>query len=386
MTLTKRERVFRTLALDGEPDMVPIHHLGFERTGESFQQFAKSEEKKELDTYVKTKSSRVRYYVTEARFWNLDLQAINIFSPSIKYRTQPAPEGFPEDHYMNPISGKVYKNVQQVDTGLIYSWYVGGCFTSPEIVQHYWSRFGKPSELINDSLYYSPKKWEEFVEAVCPYFFPVPDLPLAPHEALFEGMTIGKVAYYMRKNPSFIHSMMEEYTKTNVEIANRLAEANVEVVWMYDDLGYKGQSIFSLRHLREFIIPYYKRIYETCKKHGMLIIQHSCGYIDEVLPYLVDAGLNGIQALEPAAGVDLAHLKNTLGDRICFIGGIDSSRVLNFGTPQDIEEEVKRCINAAGKGGGYFVGASHNILNTPWENVLTLRDAIEKYRKYPIKF
>lgn len=99
---------------------------------------------------------------------------------------------------------------------------------------------------------------------------------------------------------------------------------------------------------------------------------------------MVDAGLNCIQSLEPAAGVDLAHLKQTLGDRLCFMGGIDSSRVLNFGTSEDIVQEVKRCIKAAGNNGGYFVGPSHNILNAPWENIKALRHAIERYRGYPI--
>jgi uroporphyrinogen decarboxylase len=101
---------------------------------------------------------------------------------------------------------------------------------------------------------------------------------------------------------------------------------------------------------------------------------------------MVDAGLNCIQALEPAAGVDLAHLKETLGDRLCFMGGIDSSGILNFGTPGDIEEEVKRCIKAAGNGGGYITGPSHSILNVPWENVVALRDAMLKYQKYPLNF
>ena len=67
------------------------------------------------------------------------------------------------------------------------------------------------------------------------------------------------------------------------------------------------------------------------------------------------------------------------------MGGMDSSRILNLGTPQDIEEDVKNCIKAAGKGGGYFAGPSHNIINTPWENVLALKAALEKYRKYPLK-
>ncbi len=99
---------------------------------------------------------------------------------------------------------------------------------------------------------------------------------------------------------------------------------------------------------------------------------------------MVDAGLNGIQALEPAAGVDLAHLKETLRDRVAFLGGIDGSNILNFGTPKDVGDEVKRCFKAAAQGGGYFAGPSHNVLNAPWENILALRTAIEKYRKYPL--
>jgi uroporphyrinogen decarboxylase len=189
----------------------------------------------------------------------------------------------------------------------------------------------------------------------------------------------------MRKNPSFIHMIMDEYTKVNIEIIKRIAEAGVDVVFFSDDLGFKGRSILSIEHFKKFILPYYKELYQACKKRGIFIVQHSCGYIDKNLPYMADAGLDCIQALEPAAGVDLAYLKNTLGDKLCFMGGIDSSRILNFGTPKDIEMEVKRCIEAAGNTGGYFVGPSHNILNAPWENLLALKAAINKYRGYPLK-
>ena len=118
----------------------------------------------------------------------------------------------------------------------------------------------------------------------------------------------------------------------------------------------------------------------------MIVLLHSDGKIDEYLPDLVDAGLNGIQALEATAGVDLAGLKERLGDRLSFLGGLDSSGILCFGTPKDVEDNVKKCIKAAGNGGGYFVGPSHDILNMPWENVLAMRVAIEKYINYPLNF
>jgi len=177
---------------------------------------------------------------------------------------------------------------------------------------------------------------------------------------------------------------MTELNKVNLELIKRFAEAGVDIVFYMDDLGMKNRSISSIDQFKQFFLPYYKQMYQTCKKYGMFMIQHSCGYIDKLLPLMVDAGLNGIQSLEPAANVDLARLKDTLGDKIVFLGGIDGSNILNFGSPRDVEEEVKRCVKSAAQGGGYFAGPSHNVLNAPWENIMALRAAIEKYRKYPL--
>ncbi|MHA1723758.1 MAG: uroporphyrinogen decarboxylase family protein [Promethearchaeota archaeon] len=385
MALTKRNRVFKTLELDGEPDMVPIHTLGFEQTGTAFAAFKNSKEREKYQSRVKSTTSNVKYYITEQRFWNVDLYAMDPWPAKMRERSKKAPPEYP-DCRLNIINGKLYKIVKQVETGIDYSWYIGGYYTSPEIVHSYWDQYGRPTELINDRVNYSPKVWEGFVEALSPYFYPAGMLPVCPHEFLFEGMSIARVAYYIRKNPAFIHEVMSEYANVDLEIIKRFGEAGVDLVWLFDDLGYKGKSLFSIDSFKKFILPYYKKIYDACHKNGMLIIQHSCGYIDKLLPYMADAGLDAIQALEPAAGVDLKALKEKLGDKICFIGGMDSSRALNFGTPKDVEEDVKKCIKAAAPGGGYFAGPSHNILNVPWENVLALRDAIEKYRKYPLRF
>jgi len=387
MVLSKRERVIRALERDNEPDLIPIHYLGFERTGTAYQQFLGSKEYKANETYVENNFSREDYRwagnITELRFWNVDCHAIDPWRKRIKSLIAEGPPEYP-NCYLIPTTGRIFKRVEQVKTGLSYAWYIDGYFRTPEILHSYWDEYGKPSEHINDDVNYTPKVWEDFVENLSPYLYPIARLVIAMNEALFEGMTVSRVTYHMRKNPKFIHEVMSEYTKTNIEFIKRYAEAGVDIVFYYDDLGYKGRSMFSPENFRTFMLPYYKKIYQECKKHGMFIIQHSCGYIDKLLPDMVEAGLDCIQALEPAAGVDLAHLKETLGDRVSFMGGMDSTRILSFGTPKEVEEEVKRCIQAAGIGGGYFAGPSHNILNVPWENILAFRAAIEKYRKYPL--
>jgi hypothetical protein len=386
MVLSKRERVFKALELDEEPDMVPIFTFGFEQTGPSFQAFKNSEEYEKNFSYVSPKDSKIKYYITEQRFWNADLAIIDPFGPrKIKTRYKPAPAEYP-DCFINPVDGRIFKIVNQIETGLSYEWYVDGYFRTPEILYSYWDKYGRPSELINDRINYSPKIWESFVQAVAPYFYPMPIIMIEISSALYEGMTLPRVAYYMRKNPQFIHEVMGEYTQAIIEIIKRLAEAGVDIVFYGDDLGYKERTFFSLDQFREFILPYHKKIFQLGKKIGMKVILHSDGKVDSFLPDLVEAGLDGIQALEATAGVDLAGLKKSLGDRLCFFGGLDSSGILCFGTPQDVEENVKKCIKAAGPGGGYFIGPSHDILNIPWENILAMRAAIEKYRNYPLNF
>ncbi|KKN15787.1 hypothetical protein LCGC14_0982490 [marine sediment metagenome] len=391
MALTKRERVIRTLELE-EPDMIPIHYLGFEATGISNQYFKNSDEYKKIRAGIENEVLEMKFNVlmgttgnmVELRFWNSDIHGIDPWGVS-KFKLNPikAPREYP-DCIILPFDGRIWKVVPQVDTGLLYLWYEDGYFKTPEITHEYWDKYGKPIDHINSKLNYSPQIWESFVKKLSKYLYPMATLPMSLHESLFEGMTVPRVAYYMRKNPKFIHEVMTEFNKVNLEIITRFAEAGVDIVFYMDDLGMKQRSIFSIEQFKEFIQPYYKQIFQACKKNGMFVLQHSCGYIDKLLPHMVDVGLNGIQALEPSAGVNLAYLKETLGDSVVFLGGIDSSNILNFGTTKDVEEEVKRCFNAAGHGGGYFAGPSHNILNAPWENILALRAAIEKYRKYPL--
>ncbi|MFX0140485.1 MAG: hypothetical protein ACFFDN_42995, partial [Candidatus Hodarchaeota archaeon] len=138
MTLTKRERVFRTLELDGEPDMVPIHYFGFEQTGTSFQAFAKSDERKQYQSWVKNKNSNKKYYLAEPRFLNVDLWGIDPFGEhKIKIRYKEAPQEYP-DCRLNIMDGRLFQTVKQLNTGLEYRWYVGGYFTTPEILHEYW--------------------------------------------------------------------------------------------------------------------------------------------------------------------------------------------------------------------------------------------------------
>jgi uroporphyrinogen decarboxylase len=104
--------------------------------------------------------------------------------------------------------------------------------------------------------------------------------------------------------------------------------------------------------------------------------------MDDLIEIGVDA-LNPVQT--SAANMDPTRLKREFGDRIAFRGGIDSSRILPWGTPAQVQGEVCHAIRALGPGGGYLLNSVHNIQpGVPVENLLTMFDAAREFGSYPL--
>jgi uroporphyrinogen decarboxylase-like protein len=370
--INKRELILKTLDFE-ETEIIPVHNFGFEKTGTAYQIFAESDEADDKYTMVPHAGD-----ITESVFWNVDVMAGDPFSKTKPVSVTP-PKEYP-NHSLS-LNGSLHTTGRNEKTGLNYGWYVGPYFTKKEILMEYWGKYGKPTDRLRDDGKITRKLWDEYCSGLEKYYYPIASVPFNLHEAMYEGMGFSTVAYYMRKDPEFIHFILNEYTKANLEIIKQFAEAGIEVVWISDDLGQKERSITSTKRFKEFFIPYYKQMYEAAHKHSMKFIQHACGYIENLLPDLIDAGLDAIQALEPAAGVDMARVRENHGDKIVLIGGMDSSVILNFGTPEEVAADVKKCIKDAGKNGGYIAGPSHNIMDVPWENIEALRAALEKYRR-----
>jgi uroporphyrinogen decarboxylase len=84
---------------------------------------------------------------------------------------------------------------------------------------------------------------------------------------------------------------------------------------------------------------------------------------------------------------DTARLKREFGDRISFCGGIDTQRVMPFGTPDEVRAEVRRRIRDLAPGGGYVAAAVHCIQpDVPLDNVLAMCEEVASVGKYPLKF
>ena len=101
----------------------------------------------------------------------------------------------------------------------------------------------------------------------------------------------------------------------------------------------------------------------------------------------IEIGVDILNPIQTSAGKmsDLATLKKRFGKEIVFCGGIDTHRVLPYGEPQEVRQEVRRVIELLGQGGGYMVASVHTIMNDiPAENVLAMVDAVEEFGRYPL--
>ena len=149
----------------------------------------------------------------------------------------------------------------------------------------------------------------------------------------------------------------------------------VDVLMASDDLGLQGGLMISPDAYRELIKPRHRRYFQLM--HDMSpakVFFHTCGSVVDILEDLVEIGVDVLHPVQVTAkGMEPASLKREYGDRLAFWGAIDTQHVLPHGSVEDVQAEVERRIEELGPGGGYVLGAVHNIQpDVPLENVLTM--------------
>jgi hypothetical protein len=205
-------------------------------------------------------------------------------------------------------------------------------------------------------------------------------------EPLWKGLGLGLVIKLIRKNKTKIKRYIDLRTEIAIEGAKLWAETDFDVFFLCDDTALKNSTMINPKYHQELIIPAYKKIIYEIRKVGKYVVLHSDGFTEPYFDGLIEAGFHGVESLEPMAGMNLKHLKEFYGDKLCLIGNIDVSQLLPFGTEDQVRNKVKECIRDAGKGGGYILSACTDITNScKLENVLTMISTAKKYGQYPLK-
>jgi uroporphyrinogen decarboxylase len=154
----------------------------------------------------------------------------------------------------------------------------------------------------------------------------------------------------------------------------------IDVIVFGDDLGMQSGPQMSPAMYREFFKSRHARLWKRAKELAPVkVMLHCCGGVRELLPDLIDAGLDAINPVQISCrGMEANGLKRDFGDRITFWGGgCDTREVLGRGTPRAIKDHVREQVRALHRGGGFVFQQVHNILaDVPPQNIVAMFDAV----------
>jgi uroporphyrinogen decarboxylase len=161
-----------------------------------------------------------------------------------------------------------------------------------------------------------------------------------------------------------------------------LAGDRIDMVYFYDDVATQNSLMMSPETWRTEVRPFHEQLVEAAHARGVPVMYHCDGSIYRLIPELIDMGVDLLNPIQPdAKDMDARRLKQEFGDRLSFHGGIDIVGVLPRGTPDEVRDAVRDCVEVLGRDGGYILCSSHHIQpDTPVENVLALYEGGLRYR------
>jgi uroporphyrinogen decarboxylase len=188
-------------------------------------------------------------------------------------------------------------------------------------------------------------------------------------------------------NPSLLEFMMDRILEIQMEMSRYLlieVSEYADVIVMGDDLSHQGGLTYSPDLYRKLFKPRHKKIADFLKKHAgrARILYHCCGAAEPLLHDLIEIGVDAVNPVQVSAkGMgDTRKLKSVYGRDLTFWGGVDTQRVLPFGSPEEVKAEVQRRVEDLATDGGFVLAAVHNIRpEVKPENICAMFEAAQEY-------
>jgi len=180
-----------------------------------------------------------------------------------------------------------------------------------------------------------------------------------------------------------IRKLMDKFTFVQEVLARGWADLNPPAYMYGDDIAYKHGLMISPSFLREEWLPRVRKVIAPMKRRGVKTLFHSDGNLWGFIDDLVETGFEGLNPLEPVAGMDAGLVKERYGDKLVLLGGVDCSHILPLGSTQDVEKAVVDVIRKTAWGSGFCLGSSSEIrAGTPVINAVTMFKTSAKHGRY----
>lgn len=216
------------------------------------------------------------------------------------------------------------------------------------------------------------------------------DIALVPAPSLKHPKGIRDITEWYVSTSSrqdFVHKIFERQCEIGIHNLERIHAVLADTVQSMfvcgTDFGTQTSAFCSVKTFRNLYFPYYKRVNDWVHSHTTWkTFKHSCGSVAKFLPSFIEAGfdiLNPVQC--SAAGMDPAALKANYGNSLVFWGGgVDTQKVMPFGTPAEVREQVLRRCEIFAPGGGFVFNGIHNIqAGSPIENIVAMLNAVHEF-------
>ncbi len=177
--------------------------------------------------------------------------------------------------------------------------------------------------------------------------------PVCGHEYMLMGMA---------EDPEWVQDMVNTFAELSVNLQEMLfaEEGEPDGIWYYEDMGFKERPFMSPNMYKEIVQPGHIKTIDFAHSRNLPVVMHSCGFIEPLLPAMLEAGIDALQVIEVKAGMDPLRIHKQFGDRLSLIGGIDI-RTLSTNDRAIIAAELEAKIPTLMQGYGYVLHTDHSV-------------------------
>ncbi len=201
-------------------------------------------------------------------------------------------------------------------------------------------------------------------------YFIVPNLGFALFERAWSLRGLEQFLMDIALDPGWVGELLDRITEIQLALVGRYLQLGVDGAYLGDDYGAQKNLILSPASWRKLIKPRLARLFAPFRERGLPILMHSDGQIQTILPDLVEIGLTVLNPVQPEV-LDHAWLRQNFGSKLAFYGGISTQTILPNGSPEEVRQAVRKCVQAlAPQGTGLLLAPSHRMMtDIPLENV-----------------
>lgn len=177
----------------------------------------------------------------------------------------------------------------------------------------------------------------------------------------------------------FYEELLDRVLEMQLKFIEVSAQLPVDGIMFSDDWGDQRGVMIGPERWRQLLKPRLAKLYEAVHSHGKITLSHCCGNVTDIMPDIIEIGLDVLQSIQPEA-MNPYELKSRWGDKITFWGGLGSQSVIPFGTREKIFEEVRRLCEGMSTGGGYILGPAKALQpETSGENAAAVLEAFLQF-------